>query len=206
MSPLEEQALLDRCRSGKGEAWDEFFDAFYGPTHRFVSQLLPDGSLQDLEDVCQEAFLAAIRALPSFGGRSRIQTWLCRIAANKARDHRDHRSAAKRGGGRSTLSLDASGTTGHDPREVPDPSRRPDQHLASEEAMLEVRQALDRLDEPCRDILELRYFADLAYDAIGEALNLNTKTVSSRLSRCLDRLGHLLQAGPSPEEPGASSV
>ena len=51
-----------------------------------------------------------------------------------------------------------------------------------------VHQALDQLDEPCREIIELRYFGDLSYDEISHALGLNPKTVSSRLSKCLDRL------------------
>ena len=51
-----------------------------------------------------------------------------------------------------------------------------------------VHQALDQLGEPCREIIELRYFGDLSYDEISRSLNLNPKTVSSRLSKCLDRL------------------
>ena len=51
-----------------------------------------------------------------------------------------------------------------------------------------VRQSLDRLGEPCREIIELRYYGDLSYDEIAAELRLNPKTVSSRLSKCLDRL------------------
>jgi RNA polymerase sigma factor (sigma-70 family) len=49
-------------------------------------------------------------------------------------------------------------------------------------------QALERLEEPCRQIIQLRYFADLSYDELADELKLNPKTVSSRLSKCLDRL------------------
>ena len=51
-----------------------------------------------------------------------------------------------------------------------------------------VHQALDQLGEPCRGIVEMRYFGDLSYDEISRSLDLNPKTVSSRLSKCLDRL------------------
>ena len=51
-----------------------------------------------------------------------------------------------------------------------------------------VHQALEQLGEPCREIIELRYFGDLSYDEISHSLDLNPKTVSSRLSKCLDRL------------------
>ena len=51
-----------------------------------------------------------------------------------------------------------------------------------------MRESLDRLGEPCREIIEVRYFGDLSYDEIAAELRLNPKTVSSRLSKCLDRL------------------
>jgi RNA polymerase sigma factor (sigma-70 family) len=56
-----------------------------------------------------------------------------------------------------------------------------------------VHRGLDQLQEPCREIIELRYFGDLSYDEISRALRLNAKTVSSRLSKCLDRLEDILR-------------
>jgi RNA polymerase sigma factor (sigma-70 family) len=56
------------------------------------------------------------------------------------------------------------------------------------EKMALVREALDGLGEPCREIVELRYFGDLSYEELSRTLKLNPKTVSSRLSKCLDRL------------------
>ena len=57
------------------------------------------------------------------------------------------------------------------------------------EACQLVRQSLDQLGEPCREIIELRYFGDLSYAEIAAELRLNPKTVSSRLSKCLDQMG-----------------
>src|SRR5476651_2571034 len=102
-----EADLLARCRRGDAAAWDELFDLHYAAAGRFVFQLSPDFSREDSEEICQEAFLAVIKNLHSFQGDSQFQTWLFRIAANKARDYREKRIAAKRGGGRSTLSLSA---------------------------------------------------------------------------------------------------
>jgi RNA polymerase sigma-70 factor (ECF subfamily) len=64
----------------------------------------------------------------------------------------------------------------------------PDLALLSNEQAGQVHRALDSLGQPCREIIELRYFGDLSYDEISQALQLNPKTVSSRLSKCLDRL------------------
>jgi RNA polymerase sigma-70 factor (ECF subfamily) len=102
-----EAELIARCRRGDAEAWDELFDRHYAAAGRFVFQLGHDFSREDVEEICQEVFLSVIRNLQSFHGGSQFQTWLFRIAANKARDYRQRRQAAKRGGGQAPLSLQA---------------------------------------------------------------------------------------------------
>src|SRR5574340_360721 len=102
-----EADLLARCRQGEAAAWDELFDRHYAATGRFVFQLAYEFSREDVEEICQEVFLAVIRNLESFRGGSQFQTWLFRIATNKARDYRERQHAAKRGGGQTPLSLQA---------------------------------------------------------------------------------------------------
>lgn len=187
-SGAAEAALLARCRRGEADAWDELFDLHYAAAGRFIFQLASDFTREDAEEICQEVFLSVIKNLDAFHGESRFQTWLFRIATNKARDYREKRMAAKRGGGQATLSLQAE-----DPETglAPDPPGNapgPDELLMNAEQMAGMREALDRLGEPCREIIELRYFGDLSYDEISATLKLNPKTVSSRLSKCLDRL------------------
>src|SRR5258708_23150805 len=99
MSSAAEAALLARCRQGEADAWDELFDRHYAAAGRFVFQLGHDFTREDAEEICQEAFLSVIRSLDSFQGGCQFQTWLFRIAANKARDYREKQHAAKRGGG-----------------------------------------------------------------------------------------------------------
>src|SRR5216110_819111 len=102
-----EAELLARCRRGEAVAWDELFDRHYAAAGRFIFQLGHDLTREDAEEICQEVFLAVIKNLNSFHGQSQFQTWLFRIAANKARDYRERQHAAKRGGGQITLSLQA---------------------------------------------------------------------------------------------------
>jgi RNA polymerase sigma-70 factor (ECF subfamily) len=183
-----EAELLARCRRGEAEAWDELFDLHYAAAGRFIFQLAPDFSREDAEEICQDVFLSVIKNLHSFHGDSRFQTWLFRIAVNKARDFREKRAAAKRGGGQAPLSLQAEDpATGLTP-DPPGTRPGPDETLMNAEQMALVRAALDQLGEPCREIVELRYFGDLSYEELSAALELNPKTVSSRLSKCLDRL------------------
>jgi RNA polymerase sigma-70 factor (ECF subfamily) len=183
-----EAELLARCRRGEAGAWDELFDRHYAAAGRFIFQLGHDLSREDVEEICQEAFLSVIRNLGSFHGGSQFQTWLFRIAANKARDYRERRQAAKRGGGQTPLSLQAEDPESGLALDPPGVAPAPDAALMNTEQVALVHQALDLLDEPCRQIVELRYFGDLSYDEISRALDLNPKTVSSRLSKCLDRL------------------
>src|SRR6185503_20489391 len=105
MNPNAEAELVARCRRGEAPAWDELFDLHYAAAGRFVFQLSPDFTREDVEEICQETFLTVIKSLASFQGNSRFQTWLFRIAANKAHDYRQKQHAAKRGGGQMTISL-----------------------------------------------------------------------------------------------------
>jgi RNA polymerase sigma-70 factor (ECF subfamily) len=183
-----EADLLARCRRGEAEAWDELFDRHYAAAGRFVFQLGRDFTREDVEEICQDVFLAVIKNLQSFHGQSQFQTWLFRIAANKARDFQQRRQAAKRGGGQTPLSLQAEDPVTGLTLDPPSPAPSPDTLLVSAENAALVHQALAQLGEPCREIVELRYFGDLSYDELSAELNLNPKTVSSRLSKCLDRL------------------
>ena len=144
-----------------------------------------------------------IRNLDAFRGGSRFQTWLFRIAANKARDYRERRQAAKRGGGQTPLSLQAEDPESGLTLDPPGTAPAPDITVMNAEQAALVHQALDRLGEPCREIIELRYFGDLSYDEISRALRLNFKTVSSRLSKCLDRLEGITRQLFAGEKPAA---
>ena len=198
-----EAQLLARCRRGDPNAWDDLFDRHYAAAGRFIFQLGSDFTPEDVEEICQEVFLSVIKNLDSFNGESQFQTWLFRIAANKGRDYRERQHAAKRGGGQTPVSLHAedpeTGLTIDPPSHAP----APDAELLNAEKVELVRAALDQVGEPCREIIELRYFGDLSYEELSRALKLNPKTVSSRLSKCLDRLEEIARKVFSREKTGA---
>jgi RNA polymerase sigma-70 factor (ECF subfamily) len=198
-----EQELLVRCRRGEARAWDDLFDRYYPLAGRFVFQLSPALSPQDAEEILQESFLAVIRNLHLFQGHSSFQTWLYRIAANKTRDFLQKQRAARRGGGEVPFSLDAKNPETGLRIDPPSLGPGPDSTLMTAERMVALRQALDRLGDPCREIIELKYFGELSYDEISRELNLNPKTVSSRLSKCLDKLEQIVR--PLFEREGLTS-
>ena len=186
-----ESQLLARCLRGEAEAWDELFDAHYAATGRFIFQVSSDFTAEDVEEISQETFFTVIKSLHTFQGNCQFQTWLFRIAANKAHDYIQKQRAAKRGGGQKTLSLDAP-VNADDPNgftiDPPSAAPGPDRALIHFENAGLITHALEELGGPCQEVIELRYFADLSYEEIAAELNLNPKTVSSRLSKCLDKL------------------
>ncbi len=183
-----ESELISSCCRGDSLAWDEFFALHYAPTARFIFQLSPEFSKEDAEEICQEVFLSVIKNLSSFHGASQLQTWIFRIASNKARDFREKQHAAKRGGGKVPLSLHAEDPETGMTLDVPGNFPEPGEILANAESAQQVGVALEQLNQPCREVIHLRYFADLSYEEISRELELNQKTVSSRLSKCLDQL------------------
>jgi RNA polymerase sigma-70 factor, ECF subfamily len=193
MSPPPETQLIERCRDGQADAWSELFAQYYPAVGRLVFQLSADFTREDAEEICQEVFLSVVKNLGSFNGRSRLQTWIFRIAINEARDYRQRQCAAKRGGGVGPLSLDAEDPATGLTLDPPGVGLAPDGVLLRAEELGLVSQALAQLSRPDREVLELRYFGDLSYEEIAHALELNPRTVSSRLSRSLDRLEVVLR-------------
>src|SRR5213596_23182 len=144
MNPNAEVELIARCRRGEAPAWDELFDRHYAAAGRFVFQLASDFTREDVEEICQEAFLSVIKGIDSFVGKSQFQTWLFRIAANKARDYRERQRAAKRGGGQTPISLQAEDPQNGLAIDPPSHTPGPDAAMMSAERMLLLRESLDQ--------------------------------------------------------------
>ncbi|MDB6034210.1 MAG: sigW 8 [Verrucomicrobiales bacterium] len=188
MAAGSEADLLARCLEGEARAWDELFDRHYAAAGRFIFQLGYDFTREDVDEITQEVFLTVIRNLHTFQRNCQFQTWLFKISANKARDYRQKQSAAKRGGGRAPLSLQNEDPETGFTIDPPSSAPGPDLALLNTERLHLVGQALEEIGGPCQEIIELRYFADLSYEEISKSLQLNQKTVSSRLSKCLAKL------------------
>jgi RNA polymerase sigma-70 factor (ECF subfamily) len=133
------------------------------------------GTESEAEDVTQEAFVKAFRALPRFREGEPLRPWLMRIVANEAKNRRRSRGRRERLAVRAAaMAPGSSGST-------------EDLALGSIKAA-ELRGALARLEERDRTVIALRYFAGLSEAETGSALDIPVGTVKSRLSRALDRL------------------
>lgn len=198
--------MIASCRKGDADAWDQLFATYYPIAGKFIFQLSPHLSTGDVEEICQDVFLSVIRNIESFHEKSAFQTWLYKISANKTRDFIEKQRAAKRGGGTQPFSLDAEHPETGLKIDPPARENGPDGVLMSAERMALVHAALEQLGDPCREIIELKYFGDLSYDEIAAELSLNPKTVSSRLSKCLDKMEEIARPLFQREKLSSSSV
>src|SRR5258706_14176609 len=148
MSHEVEANLLARCRQGEAEAWDELFARHYAPAARFIFQLGHDFTREDVEEICQEVFLTVIKSLHSFLGNCQFQTWLFRIAANRARDYRQRQHAAKRGGGVTPISIHQEDPEGGFTIDPPSTAPGPDFSLMNSEKIALGGQSGEQLECP----------------------------------------------------------
>ena len=156
------------------------YEAQYDKLYRYCYFKL--GHRQLAEDVTQEAFLAAWRALPEFRGDCRFSTWLYRLVSNAAIDclrrEKKHRD-----------------TGDVDDLELPDGGPSPQEQAERSDTRDAVRRALDRLSPEHRQVLLLRFMQELDYGEIARALNVSEGTVKSRINRAKSKLREVLAAG-----------
>ena len=168
-----EAALVRAAQAGSEDAVAELFDRHWDAAHRAAYLITHDRAAA--EDIAQEAFLAALRALPRFDRRRPLRPWLNRIVANRAIDWARARQLRREVGADAAREL---------PGPEPAPATWPD-HVAA---------ALARLPPEQRAVVVLRHLLELTPREIAELLALPQGTVNSRLRRGLDALGGALSA------------
>jgi RNA polymerase sigma-70 factor (ECF subfamily) len=169
--------LVAHTLEGRREAFSELVLRHQKMVYSVARSMLGDAHLA--EDISQEAFLHAYRALASYRAQGRFQAWLRMIATRLCLNHR-------RGARREVAWEDLSGH----PAEMTD---GPDSRLGEWERRGEVRRALERLPVDYRDVIVLRFMEDLTYDEIARHLGVPTSTVETRLHRAKKRLRQLLR-------------
>jgi len=167
--------LVERARQGDGDAYGELVIRYQDIALR--TAVLITGSHAEAEEVAQDAFVKAFRALARFRPGAPFRPWLLRIVANEAINRR--KAAGRRPTVELTPALDRTG---------PDDAGSPEAAaLASEQRALVVR-GLERLRAEDRLVISYRYLLDLSEAETAEALGVARGTVKSRLSRSLARL------------------
>jgi RNA polymerase sigma-70 factor (ECF subfamily) len=183
----EAAALIERAQQGDQGAYGELVRDHQEAAFR-VAYLITR-SAQDAEDVTQEAFLKAWRALGRFRTGAPFRPWLLRIVANEARNRmRSNRRRREMPGPDPDTAVDGQGL------ESPDPGPSPEEHTLAADQRRMLLAALDLLRDEDRLVIGARYLLELSEAETAEALGIARGTVKSRLSRAMTRLRSTLQA------------
>ena len=186
MTREEEQRCIARTLKGDAEAFAPLVRAYepgiYGLCFRMAR------NTEDAQDLTQEIFLRAYRALGGFRGESRFSVWLYRLGHNVCLDFLRRRKRQWE------VSLTQTDEDGQEQElEIPDGRYEPDALLARAELRRAVRQGLMALPEDQRRILLLREIGGLRYDEIAAVLELEEGTVKSRIFRARKKLCEVLR-------------
>ena len=175
-----DQKLVQRAQRGDLRAFDLLVLKYQGRISALVSRYLSDSG--DVEDVTQEAFIKAYRALERFRGDSAFYTWLYRIAANAAKNH----LVAKGRRPRSDASIEDA--EAFDEFGLNSDSGSPEAIAMGDELVGVVDAAMHALPEELRAALTLRELEGLSYDDIAEVLGCPVGTVRSRIFRAREAI------------------
>jgi len=191
MTPLRELQLLETHKAGGPDSHKALTELLGSYQRRIYSICLRMVRRpEDAADLTQDVLLKLVESLPSYDGRSKLSTWVIRVAMNAAISH------LRRQKTRQTQSLDlalqaqpASAQPDRQPPSEPRTramaSREPSaaQSVEQEQQRMLVLRALDGLDDDTRAILVLRDMHDMDYQQLAEALDVPVGTIKSRLFR-----------------------
>ena len=175
-----DQQLVQRAQHGDLRAFDLLVLKYQGRIAALVSRYVSDAG--EVEDVTQEAFIKAYRALGKFRGDSAFYTWLYRIAANAAKNHLV--AKGRRPGADATIE-DAEG---FDEGGLLSESASPEALAMGGELAEVVEFALNALPDELKAALMLREFDGLSYDDIADVLGCPVGTVRSRIFRAREAI------------------
>jgi RNA polymerase sigma-70 factor (ECF subfamily) len=182
-----DQQLVERVQRGDKGAFDLLVSKYQRKILRLLSRLIRDQA--EVEDVAQEAFIKAYRALPNFRGDSAFYTWLYRIAINTAKNHLV--SQGRRAP--TTTEVDIEEAETFDDGEHLRDLNTPDSMLLTKQVGEAVNRAIDQLPEDLRTAIVLREIEGLSYEEIAESMNCPIGTVRSRIFRAREAIAQELK-------------
>jgi len=182
-----DRELVARAQRGDKRAFELLVEKYQRKLVRLLSRLIRDPV--EVEDVAQEAFIKAYRALPSFRGDSAFYTWLYRIGVNTAKNYL---MAMGRRAPTST-ELEAEEAEGYDEGEQLRDINTPESVTLSREIAATVNAAIDALPEELRTAIQLRELEGMSYEEIARVMDCPIGTVRSRIFRAREAIAEKLR-------------
>lgn len=177
-----DQVLVERAQRGDQKAFALLVEKYQRRLMRLLSRFVRDAA--DLEDVTQDAFIKAYRALSGFRGESAFYTWLYRIGINTAKNY----LVAQ--GKRPILAANRADDEEDLPElgeQIPD-FHTPESSMLNQEIIVAVNRAVDALPDDLRTAITLREMEGLSYDEIAEVMDCPIGTVRSRIFRAREAI------------------
>ncbi|MBM3144619.1 MAG: sigma-70 family RNA polymerase sigma factor [Chloroflexi bacterium] len=194
---LEEGFSLEALQNGDQAEFARVVEAYSGYIYRLGMKMLQNP--QDAEDILQETFIKAFHAFPRFDGRSKVSTWLYRIAANEAlmflRKKRPDTVSME------TRYQDES-EDDPEPLQIIDWCCLPEEELISDEVRRHLDESIEQLPESSKIVFILRDIEGLSTQETAEALEISEMAVKTRLHRARLQLRELLTAYFRERLPG----
>ena len=182
-----DQQLVERVQRGDKHAFDLLVIKYQRKLGRLLSRFIRDSG--EVEDVTQEAFIKAYRALPGFRGDSAFYTWLYRIGINTAKNH----LVAMGRRAPTSTEFDAEEAESMESGEQLRDLNTPENQMMSRQVGDVVNQTLEALPEELRTALTLREIEGLSYEEIAAAMQCPVGTVRSRIFRAREAVAEKLR-------------
>ncbi len=182
-----DQQLVKRVQAGDKRAFDLLVLKYQHKILGLISRYVQDS--HEVQDVAQEAFIKAYRALPKFRGDSAFYTWLYRIAINTAKNH-----LVSRGRRPPERDVEVEDAEHYDSGSALRDMENPENALMGEELKRVVDTAIRDLPDDLRSAVTLREFDGLSYEDIAEIMDCPVGTVRSRIFRARDAIDRQIQA------------
>lgn len=179
--------LVARAQAGDKRAFGLLVEKYQRKLIRLLSRYIRDAA--EVEDVAQEAFIKAYRALPAFRGDSAFYTWLYRIGINTAKNH----LVATGRRAPTTTEVEAEDAEGMDEGEQLRDINTPESVLLSKEIATTVNAAMDGLPEELRTAIQLREIEGMSYEDIAKIMDCPIGTVRSRIFRAREAIAEKLK-------------
>jgi RNA polymerase sigma-70 factor (ECF subfamily) len=188
VEPTPDQLLVQRVQAGDQKAFELLVAKYQRRIFRLISRFIRDAALA--EDVSQETFLRAYRAIGKFRGESQFYTWLYRIAVNTAK--KAIADSARDPVIRESSTISDDGETFVSGEQLSD-METPEAVLASREIARTVNAAMDALPEDLRTAIALREIEGMSYEDIAQAMSCPVGTVRSRIFRARESIARQLR-------------
>ena len=182
-----DQQLVERAQRGDKRAFELLVEKYQRKLARLLSRFVRDPG--ELEDVTQEAFVKAYRALPSFRGDSAFYTWLYRIGINTAKNY----LVAMRRRAPTSTEVEAEDAEGYAEGELLRDINTPESLLLSKEIAGTVNAAIEALPEELRSAIQLRELEGMSYEDIAKLMECPIGTVRSRIFRAREAIAERLK-------------